>query len=523
MARPKRSLFPTKASRCEGWCAEIGLVDSRELILALSMQSGLSSGLKSIGKGVVTGVASLFAAPVIGATQEGAVGFAKGLAAGVLGVVVLPVAGVAIGCTQMVRGVINTPEAIVYASKGKMWDEEKREWVEKPDGAIVTAESQQESQRKVNAVFRKAKGEVDFYELLELQQDASPEQIKRQYCILAKKWHPDKKPGDEYAHAKFQQLGQAYQVLSNPQLREQYDRHGSEGLDVNFMDGGQFFNCLFGSDILEHLMGELMITAAARSGGRITSAEMKRMQHIRVEKIAFNLAATLSTFANNEEGFRHDLRVEAAKLVESSFGDTMLLAIGRVYDRESDIALSGFFGSLVGKFQSNAESVKSQFNAASAAIKVTQAQQKIQTWEKNHPPQAADEASSHQPPAQEGGQEEEKEEAQPSAPRLSPEEMAERQKLEDETLPLMLEAMWAANPTLKAVCHKVLNAEGLPKQELKSRALALREAGMIYQQVAIEKRQMQQVAVSSHEAEEAKKTMEDAMRKVQEKRMNQEA
>jgi hypothetical protein len=220
--------------------------------------------------------------------------------------------------------------------------------------------------------------------------------------------------------------------------------------------------------------------------------------------------------------------VEAAKLVESSFGDTMLLAIGRVYDRESDIALSGFFGSLVGKFKSNAESVKSQFNAASAAIKVIQAQQKIQTWEKNHPPQVAGEASSQQPPAQEGGQEEEKEEAQPSALRLSPEEMAERQKLEDETLPLMLEAMWAANAidiqtTLKAACQKVLNAEGLPKQELKSRALALREAGMIYQQVAIEKRQTQQVAVSSDEAEEAKKTMEDAMRKVQEKRMNQEA
>ena len=96
----------------------------------------------------------------------------------------------AVGCTQMVRGVINTPEAIVYASNGKHWDEEKREWMDKPDGAIVTAESAQESQRRVNAVFRKAKGDVDFYELLELTPDATPEQIKRQYYILAKKWHP---------------------------------------------------------------------------------------------------------------------------------------------------------------------------------------------------------------------------------------------------------------------------------------------------------------------------------------------
>ena len=161
--------------------------------------------------------------------------------------------------------------------------------------------------------------------------------------------HPDKCPGDENAHTKFQQLGQAYQVLSNPQLKEQYDRHGSEGLDVNFMDGGFFFNALFGSDSFDHLVGELMITAAAKTGGRISAAEMKRMQHARIEKIAFTLSATLSTFAQDEEGFKNTLRAEAAKLVETSFGDTMLLAIGHVYDRESDIALSGFFGSIAGE------------------------------------------------------------------------------------------------------------------------------------------------------------------------------
>ena len=108
--------------------------------------------------------------------------------------------------------------------------------------------------------------------------------------------------------------------------------------------------------------------------------------------------------------------------------------------------------------------------------------------------------------------------------------MAERQKLEDAALPLMLEAMWAANnmditSTLKAACQKVLNEEGVPKAELKSRAVALREAGSIYQQAANEKRQMSSVVMSSeHEAAgEAKHKMEDAMRKMQEKRMNQEA
>jgi hypothetical protein len=56
------------------------------------------------------------------------------------------------------------------------------------------------------------------------------------------------------------------QVLGNAELRERYDTHGAEGLDVSFMDGGEFFAMLFGSEMFEHLVGELVIAAAARSG-----------------------------------------------------------------------------------------------------------------------------------------------------------------------------------------------------------------------------------------------------------------
>ena len=54
------------------------------------------------------------------------------------------------------------------------------------------------------------------------------------------------------------------QVLGNAELRQRYDQHGAEGLDVNFMDGAEFFTMLFGSDSFEHLLGELMIAATAR-------------------------------------------------------------------------------------------------------------------------------------------------------------------------------------------------------------------------------------------------------------------
>lgn len=53
-------------------------------------------------------------------------------------------------------------------------------------------------------------------------------------------------------------------MLCNPELRARYDKSGKDGLDVSFMDGGEFFSMLFGSDQFEHLVGELVIAVAAR-------------------------------------------------------------------------------------------------------------------------------------------------------------------------------------------------------------------------------------------------------------------
>lgn len=71
---------------------------------------------------------------------------------------------------------------------------------------------------------------VDFYTVLEVGHDASPEEIKRSYHRLALKYHPDK-AGPEGA-AKFKEISVAYEVLSDPQKKSIYDTYGEAGLDA---------------------------------------------------------------------------------------------------------------------------------------------------------------------------------------------------------------------------------------------------------------------------------------------------
>ena len=70
----------------------------------------------------------------------------------------------------------------------------------------------------------------DYYKILGVSKSSSPAQIKRAYRKLAVELHPDKNGGDEEATAKFAEVNNAYEVLSDPDKRSVYDRYGEEGL-----------------------------------------------------------------------------------------------------------------------------------------------------------------------------------------------------------------------------------------------------------------------------------------------------
>jgi molecular chaperone DnaJ len=69
----------------------------------------------------------------------------------------------------------------------------------------------------------------DYYEVLGLRRGASPQDIKRAYRKLARKHHPDVNPGNKTAEAKFKEVTEAYEVLSDDGKRRQYDQFGHEG------------------------------------------------------------------------------------------------------------------------------------------------------------------------------------------------------------------------------------------------------------------------------------------------------
>lgn len=100
-----------------------------------------------------------------------------------------------------------------------------------------------------------------YYDILGVKPTATELEIKKAYRKLAIIHHPDKNPNDPEAHTRFQQIGEAYQVLSDDDLRKAYDKYGKESArpTEGFVDPAEFFTSIFGGEAFADWIGEISL------------------------------------------------------------------------------------------------------------------------------------------------------------------------------------------------------------------------------------------------------------------------
>mmetsp|Transcript_14202 Transcript_14202/g.40524 ORF Transcript_14202/g.40524 Transcript_14202/m.40524 type:complete len:394 (+) Transcript_14202:68-1249(+) len=332
--------------------------------------------------------------------------------------------------------------------------------------------------------------DANFYEVLDVPQSASPHDIRQAYLRLSLKYHPDKNPGDEVAKRRFQQISEAYQVLSDPKLRAKYDATGSvDGID--FEDAAAVFTQLFGSPKFDVYIGRLRLASMILFEGDDEAFVAYEKQ--RLEDLILNLSIIVQqyTLSNDLDSFIFAMGEEAKVLAKEQHGARLLHLLGSVYVREAQIVLANVLRSSVLRLQAVGRGIGQNFKSAAALVKTMLAAKegarKLQ--ESANAQTRASLAIDPGDPANSGessvGVSGAKSEEQLRIEAEREKADAERVLMEvaEKALPLVYDTVWTLNTqeitTLTAkVVRGVLSNIG--KEERKKRAVAIYELGRIF-------------------------------------------
>ena len=463
------------------------------------------------------GAVGLVAGPVMGAREGGVGGFFTGLGAGLLGAVALPVSGVVIGAVQLARGALNTPEAISERGKGKVWDEDTRTWVSydlKEEAREMLALSEEEWCRQhgipegggKKADEARGSGsvkETGLYDTLGVAPDATSGEIRKSYFRLAKELHPDRNRGDEASKAKFQAVGEAYQVLSSEEMRGKYDHAGRAALDQSsLVDASSFFAMCFGSEPFEYLIGELRLATLFSTGGDPNEAFLAYKQKRREVSCALALRGLLLMFeAGDEAEFEMEMHTHAKLLKDAPVGEALIWTCGYIYETKGLQALGGIEAVGAGT-RDKAHTVGAQMRVAGAAIKTYKAYshdlKAVEEREKKEREKGkGEQGKKRDADADDGGApwttfgEHHEAEAGAEADAAgadggSAEGGAAGGGPSEGTMLLMLESMWRVSlldieATLRHACNKLLSDMSSSKEARRNRARGLVALGRIFQ------------------------------------------